>query len=128
MALPLKVGDLVIGVLDVQSENENAFDDEDVQILQTLADQLAIAIDNLRLLAEVQQRARELESLYSAALVTSSELEVDALLTRLYEQVQQLISPDAFNVALMMRKMMNLKLHWRSKLGKPSHIFRKCQK
>jgi len=100
MALPLKVSDRVIGVLDVQSEIEDAFDEQDVQILQTLADQLAIGIDNLRLLDVVQQRARELESLYSAALVTSSELEVDALLSRFYEQVQQLISPDSFMVAL----------------------------
>jgi PAS domain S-box-containing protein len=100
MALPLKVGDRVIGVLDVQSHFEGGFDEEDVRVLQTMADQLAVAIDNVRLFNEVQHRAKELEGLYDAALVTSSELDTDTLLMRLYEQVQRFISPDTFFLAL----------------------------
>lgn len=64
MALPLKVQNRVIGVLDVQSNQPSAFSDEDISILQILADQLALAIENTRLLAESQQNVRELESLY----------------------------------------------------------------
>ena len=123
MALPLKVGHQVIGVLDVQSEKENAFDDEDLQILQTMADQLAIAIDNLRLLSEVQHRAEELEGLYSAALVTSSELEVDALLSRLYEQVQRFIHPDAFILALYSEDQQEIHLALAMEAGNPIPAF-----
>jgi GAF domain-containing protein len=61
MALPLRIGRRVIGVLDVQSREEAAFDDEDVAILQTIADQLAVAIENARLLQEMQQTMHELE-------------------------------------------------------------------
>ncbi|MCC7446039.1 MAG: GAF domain-containing protein [Anaerolineae bacterium] len=50
MALPLRIGGKVIGALDVQSVEPNAFKESDVQIFQVLADQLAIAIDNARLL------------------------------------------------------------------------------
>ena len=100
MALPLKVGAKVIGVLDVQSREEAAFDDDDVQVMQTMADQLAIAIDNVRLYGESQRRAQELAGLYEAALATSSLLDTETLLQRLYEQVQQLIAPDTFIVAL----------------------------
>jgi FOG: GAF domain len=50
MALPLKVGERVIGVLDVQSVEPSAFTDEDVAVLQTMADQIALAIENARLL------------------------------------------------------------------------------
>ena len=64
MALPLKVQNRVIGVLDVQSNQPSAFSEEDISILQILADQLALAIENTRLLAESQQTVRELESLY----------------------------------------------------------------
>jgi GAF domain-containing protein/HAMP domain-containing protein len=64
MALPLKVQNNVIGVLDVQSNQPSAFSDEDISILQILADQLALAIENTRLLTESQQTVRELESLY----------------------------------------------------------------
>ena len=48
LALPLKVGDQIIGVLDVQSTEVNAFQPEDTEILYTLADQVAIAIQNAR--------------------------------------------------------------------------------
>jgi GAF domain-containing protein len=48
LALPLKVGEHIIGVLDVQSTEVNAFQAEDTEILYTLADQVAIAIQNAR--------------------------------------------------------------------------------
>jgi len=64
MALPLRVGNATIGALDVQSKQEGAFDDEDITILQVLADQLAVAIRNSQLLAEVQQTVTELQAAY----------------------------------------------------------------
>jgi GAF domain-containing protein len=48
LALPLKVAGQIIGVLDVQSTESNAFQSEDTEILYTLADQVAIAIQNAR--------------------------------------------------------------------------------
>jgi len=62
--LPLMVHDQVIGVLDVQSERAAAFSAEDVEILQMLADQVALAIDNARLLGESRQTLQELQALY----------------------------------------------------------------
>ena len=48
LALPLRVGDDVIGALDVQSTESNAFQQEDIEVLSTLADQVSIAIQNAR--------------------------------------------------------------------------------
>jgi len=62
MALPLKVGNDIIGALDVQSVEENAFGYEDVQIIQTIADQLAVAIDKARLLQKLHETIKELEA------------------------------------------------------------------
>jgi GAF domain-containing protein/HAMP domain-containing protein len=64
MALPLVVGERVIGVLDVQSTEEAAFSDEDVATLQTMADQVALAIEHARVLEESQRALRELEAIY----------------------------------------------------------------
>lgn len=64
VALPLIARDQVIGVIDVQSIQESAFSSEDIEILQILADQVALAIDNTRLLAESQAAVKELQSLY----------------------------------------------------------------
>jgi GAF domain-containing protein len=55
MALPLKVGIRLIGILDVQSNQKDAFSNEDIAILSTLGDQLTIAIDNTRLLTETRR-------------------------------------------------------------------------
>jgi signal transduction histidine kinase len=55
--LPLKINDLVIGVLDLESARLNAFDPADVPFLEILADQLAIAIENARLSARAREAA-----------------------------------------------------------------------
>ncbi|MBC7225981.1 MAG: GAF domain-containing protein [Thermoflexales bacterium] len=52
MTLPLMVGDRLLGVLNVQSAEEAAFDEDDIRALQSMADQLAIAIENARRLSE----------------------------------------------------------------------------
>ena len=59
MALPLRVAGQVIGALDVQSTQANAFTDDDVSTLSTLADQVAIAIENARLFSESQEALLE---------------------------------------------------------------------
>lgn len=64
MALPLKTEERVIGVLDVQSKAPRAFSDEDVAVLQILADQVALAIEKARLLDESRRAVQELEALY----------------------------------------------------------------
>ena len=69
MALPLKVKDQVIGVLDVQSTQPNAFSDEDLSTLEILADQIALAIENARLLAESREAYQEIESLYGLQIL-----------------------------------------------------------
>lgn len=46
MALPLMVGDHVLGALDVQSTEQSAFSEEDIAVLQLVADQVAVAVDN----------------------------------------------------------------------------------
>ncbi len=64
MTLPLRVRGEILGALDVQSTEEAAFSDEDVATLGTMADQLAVAIENARLFRETQDRLRELSRLY----------------------------------------------------------------
>lgn len=61
MALPLKVESTVIGVLDIQSNEPQAFNQDDIAIMQLLADQLGTAIERTRLLEAVERNLRELE-------------------------------------------------------------------
>ncbi|HVF26070.1 MAG TPA: GAF domain-containing protein [Anaerolineales bacterium] len=61
LALPLKVGEIVTGALDIQSNEPDAFTDDDISILSILADQVAIAIQNARLLEQSQRALRDAE-------------------------------------------------------------------
>jgi GAF domain-containing protein/HAMP domain-containing protein len=61
MAIPLNLGNQTIGVLDVQSTEEDAFDDDDLKILTILADQVNIALQNARLFEDAQRAAAEMQ-------------------------------------------------------------------
>ena len=63
LTLPLRVGEEIIGALDVQSTEPNAFFPEDINILSTLADQVSIAIQNARQFEQTRQALSESELL-----------------------------------------------------------------
>jgi len=64
MALPLIVNRNVIGVLDLQSDQQDAFDNSSLRIMQTLADQIAVSIENARLVKRSQDTLDELSHVY----------------------------------------------------------------
>jgi GAF domain-containing protein len=63
MAVPLMLGERVIGALDLQSTEPNAFGQEMLNTFQALADQLSVAIENARLFEQAEQNLRELKEL-----------------------------------------------------------------
>ncbi len=80
------VGDRVIGAISVQSYQQNAFDQEDLRLLQTLANSMSIALENARLfdetqrlLKETEQRAAELQIVNSVQEALASKLDVQAI-------------------------------------------------
>lgn len=70
IALPLKIAGRVIGVLDVQSSQPNAFSESDIEVLSVLADQVGIAIENARLFEETRRSLDQAEKLYRQFLRT----------------------------------------------------------
>ena len=62
IALPLVVGERVLGALDVQSTKQAAFNARDIETLQNMASQVAVAIENARLFQETRQRLDELQT------------------------------------------------------------------
>ncbi len=80
MALPLMVGEEVIGALTVQSTEEAAFHEEDIAALQTMADQLAIAIQNSNLHRQAERRSRLLKAANRVGKEVTSILNIEELL------------------------------------------------
>jgi GAF domain-containing protein len=64
MTLPMAVGGRLIGVLDVQSTDKDAFAEEDVRALEAIAGELAIAIDNARLVRETADELQRADGVY----------------------------------------------------------------
>jgi len=62
MALPLRAGERVIGALDVQSAQMAAFDESDIAVLQGMADQVTVALENARLFQQTQAALKEIEA------------------------------------------------------------------
>ena len=63
VALPLLIGNKVLGVLDIQSDQPQAFRTDDIDVLQTLADQVAVAIENTRRIDEARAALMQIETL-----------------------------------------------------------------
>lgn len=80
MALPLIVSDEAIGALTVQSTEEAAFHEEDIDALQTMADQLAVAIQNAKLHRQEERRSRLLKAANRVGKEVASLLDLDQLL------------------------------------------------
>src|SRR5690606_31405436 len=60
MVVPMIIGTSLIGVLDVQSSKSNAFDQNDLDVMQVLAAQMAVAVQNARAFGEVEKARTEL--------------------------------------------------------------------
>lgn len=63
LLLPLEMGERVLGVLDLQSSRPARFSQEEIPVFQLLADQIAVALENARLYAEVTQFNQQLEGM-----------------------------------------------------------------
>ncbi|HHS97903.1 MAG TPA: PAS domain S-box protein [Chloroflexi bacterium] len=101
LCVPIRIGNEVIGVLDTQSPDLNAFDESDVMVMATLADQIGVAIHNIRLY-RAEQRERELaEALAETAAVVGGTLDLGQVLEGILNQVQRVVAGDAFNISLI---------------------------
>lgn len=95
---PEKQAEKVIGVISIQSHRtENAFTQDDVRILSTIADQAAVAIQNARLYRELDRRVKELEALSAIGHTLSTE-NVNEILEEIHTQAENLLREEAQNL------------------------------
>jgi GAF domain-containing protein/HAMP domain-containing protein len=101
LAVPMKAKGKVIGVLDVESDHLDAFDESDLVMLQSLANQAAIAIENARLFDAEQRRAEQFWVISAVGRRITSILDIDEVLVQLVRLIQRAFDYDHVGIALI---------------------------
>jgi signal transduction histidine kinase/CheY-like chemotaxis protein len=101
MCAPLFVGDNAIGLLTADSFEVDSYHEDDAQILQTFANQAAIAIENARLFDEEQRQRQVAESLREVATILTSSLDQKTLLVKIMQLLGRVIKYDSGEIFLI---------------------------
>lgn len=100
MGAPLLSGDQAVGLVSVQFDGRNVYTNDHLQLLATVANQLAIALQNAQSFAKNQQRITELALINEAAREITANLDVEQIGELLYQQSQRLFANDALILGL----------------------------
>jgi GAF domain-containing protein len=120
-ALPLKVGDRIVGVLDVQSKQAYAFAEENLRTLQILADQLAIAVVNTELFAETQEHLAQHRLLHHITTTAASGTTLGEALQSAVNGLQVTLGGDRVSILLVDREKKILEV--KAAVGYANDIF-----
>ncbi|MEO8357273.1 MAG: GAF domain-containing protein [Chloroflexota bacterium] len=109
-AIPLKSGERIVGVLDVQSNQPFAFAEDNLRTLQILADQLAIAVVNTELFAETQEHLAQHRLLHHITTTAASGTTLDEALQSAVNGLQVTLGGDRVSILLTDREKKNLEV------------------
>ena len=99
--VPLLVGNRGTGVISLHNlDRENAFSEADVRLLMTIAGSLNVALENARLFEETRRRAAELMIVNSVGQAIADQLDLDALIERLGDQLREVFVANIVYIAL----------------------------
>ena len=90
--VPMKLGDRVIGVISIESEQINAFSAADERVTVTLANQAASALENARLFEETERRFKEFAALYETSKALSADNDLNTLLKDIVAHATDLLN------------------------------------
>ncbi|UCC87025.1 MAG: GAF domain-containing protein [Anaerolineales bacterium] len=101
VGLPLKIGQRVVGVMNISWSEPGPFSKAELRVLRLLADHAAIAIENARLF-EAEQRQRQMaEAQHRSALALISTMALDQVFERILSELQNVVPYDSASVQLL---------------------------
>lgn len=101
VSVPILVRDELVGVMTLSHPTPGFFDEEDLSLVQAIADQAGIAMVNARLYAESQQKAHVMAALAESASSITSSLDLDEVLQRILEKTSQALQVESVSLALI---------------------------
>ncbi|MGQ9817282.1 MAG: diguanylate cyclase [bacterium] len=123
VAIPLMIKRELIGVLDVQCDKPNAFDDGSVRILELIGDRLSVAFHNAMLYEDALARSRELSVSFTIAQSLVSTLDLDDVLNRILEVIRENFGYE--NCAILLIDKKTNELYVRASRGYPDYLIKK---
>jgi PAS domain S-box-containing protein/putative nucleotidyltransferase with HDIG domain len=101
LCVPIKTGEQILGVINAESKQLDFFSDDDEQLLLTIASQLAIAIERIRLFNSERQRRQEAETLRQATAALSTSLDLNHVLDSILTSLKQVVPYDSASVFML---------------------------
>ncbi|HVP21996.1 MAG TPA: GAF domain-containing protein [Anaerolineaceae bacterium] len=86
---PIKVEDRILGVLDIQSDKLDDFHEVDVMVLQVLADNIALAVEGIRLYSRLKSRTDQISAMVEVSHALTSILDLDQLMKEVVFEIQK---------------------------------------
>lgn len=108
VCVPLKLGEHILGVINAESRQLNAFSEYDEQLLLTIASQLAVTISNFHLLHSEARRRKEAETLQMATAALTSSLNLEEVLNVILVYLEQVVPYDS--ACLFLAEGLNLRV------------------
>lgn len=111
LSVPLIIKEKVIGVINVNNKiASDVFNDSDLQLLETLATQIATAIENARLYSQKEQKLVEITMLHNLGLALNSSLDLKNIITQIIESMKSIFRADMASIMLWDEKREKLKI------------------
>lgn len=111
LCVPLKVSNRVLGALNVESDELNAFDGTDLQLLTTLADVAAVALDSASAYHAQEQQAAEMTALYQLGVALVTERDPAVIASRIFDELGHLLQADIAVLSLVNQETGELIAH-----------------
>ncbi len=122
LGVPIILGDDVLGIINVQSSEQYAYNADDMRFLSTVASQAAVAISNARLFAERERRLRELSVLKDIGSAISSTLDLQVVLENLRHELAQAIDVSTSMIGLYDEQTTSISYNICYNQGRQIHI------
>ncbi|MGD8455609.1 MAG: GAF domain-containing protein [Anaerolineales bacterium] len=104
VSAPLLVRDRLVGVMTLSNPNPNYFTQEHLDLVQSIADQAGIAVQNARLFEASQRRARVMEAIANSAASINASLDLEDVLNRIMEETTKALNTDVVSLVLVDRE------------------------
>jgi GAF domain-containing protein/anti-sigma regulatory factor (Ser/Thr protein kinase) len=98
LCVPIKLAGRVVGVLDVQDTELNAFHETDLVAMETLADQIAVAVENARLFEAERTQLRLAQTLHEVGALLTTRMSLDEVFEQVFDLLAQVVDYDSVSV------------------------------